>query len=244
VLGAFLKAAVATTLIATAGLAQTPPLPQHREVKWVRDSEEYATLVRMVYRSASRAVESLARQVPRGRAWAVVLDVDETALDNTVYEMDRRTYNQPHTEPAFAAYIARRQAAAVPGVQDFIAAVRRLGGRVVYNTNRLEPTREGTRANLAAHGLWTDQDRLCLMVPGDTAYTKAARRAEVASGTGRCGFGEPAQILVFVGDAMGDFPGTGEADPDSGNDAAFGSRYFVLPNPMYGSWERTVTRRP
>jgi acid phosphatase len=223
--------------------AQSPELPEHREVKWVRDSEEYATIARMIYRAATRAVEASAGQLPRGRPWAVVLDADETALDNTVYEMERRAYGQPHSEPVFAAYIARRQAAAVPGAREFIAAVRRLGGRVAYVTNRLEATREDTRANLAALGLWAEGDRLCLMVPAESSYTKAARRSEVASGAGRCGFGEPVSILVFVGDALGDFPRAGESDPDAGNDEAFGRRFFIMPNPMYGSWERAVTRR-
>ena len=46
-----------------------------------------------------------------------------------------------------------------------------------------------------------------------------------------------------MGDQMGDFPAAGESDPDAGNDAAFGVRYFLLPNPMYGAWVSRRTRR-
>ena len=223
--------------------AQTPAPEQGREVKYVRDSEEYAAIARWVYRAAQQSVEAQVRALPRGRAWAVALDVDETALDNTAYELERRAYLQPHDEAVFAAWIARRESGAVPGVVEFIAAVRRLGGRVAWITNRLEPTRQNTQANLERVGLWNANDRLCLMNPADTAYTKQARRREVATGSGACGWGEPATVLAFVGDQLGDIPRAGEMDQDAGRDEAFGVRYFLLPNPMYGSWERMVTRR-
>jgi 5'-nucleotidase (lipoprotein e(P4) family) len=241
------SSAVAAILIALAAAPAAPAAAQSpellaREVKWVRDSEEYATLARQTYRMAARAVTAAVRDLPRGRGWAVVLDVDETALDNTAYELERRAYRVPHDEAVFAAWIARREAAVVPGAAEFVAEVRRLGGRVAWITNRLEPTREDTRANLALRDLWRDGDRLCLAT-GDTAYTKGARRIELTRGAGACAWtGEPVTIVAFVGDALGDFPRAGETDPDAGNDAAFGARFFLLPNPMYGSWERRVTR--
>jgi 5'-nucleotidase (lipoprotein e(P4) family) len=214
----------------------------YREVKYVRDSEEYATITRATYRAAARAVEAASTRVARGQPWAVMLDVDETTLDNTGYEMERRVYQQPHDETVFAAWIARRESGVVPGVQDFIAAVRRLGGRVAWNTNRLAAESTDTRANLERWGLWNPGDRLCLLT-ADTAYTKAARRAEVVNGTGACSWNERVSVLAFVGDQLGDFPQRGESDADAGRDEAFGVRYFLLPNPMYGAWERRVTRR-
>jgi predicted secreted acid phosphatase len=42
---------------------------------------------------------------------------------------------------------------------------------------------------------------------------------------------------------MGDFPSAGESDPDAGKKDAFGRRYFILPNPMYGQWTSRVTRQ-
>jgi 5'-nucleotidase (lipoprotein e(P4) family) len=234
--------------LALAQAAPPPPIVQHsREVRWFRDSEEYATQARMIYRQAARAVEAAVRQLPRGQAqpaWAVVLDVDETALDNSVYQLDRAAYGVPFDTASWNAFVNRRQSPAVPGAVEFVAAVRRLGGRVAWITNRAEAVRAATQANLASAGLWHDGDRLCLL-SADPAYTKGARRAEVASGSGACAWeGQRVTIVAFVGDAMGDFPAAGEGDADAGNDAAFGVRYFLLANPMYGSWERRPTRRP
>ncbi len=232
-------AALCTALLPAAGLAQG----SHLAVKWVRDSEEYATITRQIYRQAGRAVEAAARQVPRGRPWAVVLDVDETALDNSVYQLERAAYDLPFEAASWNAWTMRAEAGVVPGVQEFIAAARRLGGRVAWITNRAAVSTDVTRANLERFGLYDAADRLCLLT-ADTAYTKAVRRREVATGAGACGWaGERVTVLVFVGDQLGDFPAAGEDDPDAGADAAFGTRYFLLPDPMYGSWERRVTRR-
>lgn len=222
----------------------TPPeLEGGLEIKWMRDSEEYATLTREVYRLAERAVTDAARRQPRGRPWAVVVDVDETTLDNSAYQLERLAYRVPFDSASWNAFDRRSQSGVVPGVADFIAAVRRLGGHVAWITDRWESVREPTRANLARHGLWQDDDRLCLLT-GEPQYTKATRRAEVAGGTGRCAWeGTPLTILAFFGDQMSDFPAAGESDPDAGSDAAFGARYFILPNAMYGRWTTRVTRR-
>ena len=50
------------------------------------------------------------------------------------------------------------------------------------------------------------------------------------------------QVVVFVGDQLGDFPAASEQIPQTGTDSAFGRVSFLLPNSMYGAWERSVTR--
>jgi predicted secreted acid phosphatase len=61
---------------------------QHLGIKYMRDSEEYATLARQVYRLAEEAVTRLARD-NASRPWTVVLDIDETTLDNSTYQLER-----------------------------------------------------------------------------------------------------------------------------------------------------------
>lgn len=220
------------------------PAPTSLDVKYVRDSEEYATLTRQVYRAAAAAVARARDTLPRRPAWAVVLDVDETALDNSAYQLERQAYGLPFDLASWNAWVRRREAGTVPGAGEFVAGVRAAGGRVAWITNRDETVRDATRANLVSQGLWDDGDRLCLRDRADSTYVKARRRAEVASGEGRCAWeGELAAVLAYVGDQLGDFPAAGEPLPGAGEDALFGSRYFLLPNPMYGSWVSGVTRR-
>ena len=223
--------------------ATIPELQGGLEVKWVRDSEEYAALTRMVYRVGTRAVADAARRVPRGRAWAVVLDVDETALDNSVYQLTRLTYRLAYDTASWNDFVRRQESGVVPGVVEFVAAVRQLGGRVAWISNRLESVRQATQANMAARGLWGADDRLCL-ANNDPQYTKTARRAELLSGSGACGWpGQPVEVLAWFGDNIQDFPQAGEPDADAGKDTAFGTRYFMIPNPLYGGWVTRVTRR-
>jgi 5'-nucleotidase (lipoprotein e(P4) family) len=223
-------------------VAQSPAALHGLHVKYVRDSEEYATLTRMIYRTALSALQTAREQSGDTTSWVVSVDVDETGLDNSAYELERETYWVPFASENWNSFVARRESGAVPGAVEFVQAIRAAGGRVAWITNRDEVTREDTRENLRRVGLWQDTDRLCLRT--DSEYTKAVRRREVLTGEGRCSWdGRPVRILAFIGDALGDFPADGEDIPDAGDDAAFGTRFFMIPNPMYGQWTRRVTRR-
>jgi acid phosphatase len=206
----------------------------------VRDSEEYAVLARQVYRLAGLAVERYVSGT-HDESWAVVLDIDETALDNSTYQLERAAYGLIFDEPSWRAWVNRREAAAVPGVLDFVTTVRRAGGHVAWITNRDVAVLEATRANLDLLGLWTDDDRLCAQKTSQP--TKVVRRHEVVSGSGDCSWaGAPRHIVAFVGDQLGDFPEPAERIPGAGSDEAFGLICFLIPNPMYGSWTTAVTR--
>ncbi|MBI4421059.1 MAG: hypothetical protein HY560_09560 [Gemmatimonadetes bacterium] len=233
---------LAALAIPRMGRAQVSASPAHLEIKYVRDSEEYWTLAQQVYRAAKDAVQRAREGLPRGAIWGVVLDVDETTLDNSVYQLDRSAYGGVFDSASWNAWVRRQEAPPVPGAVEFIRALRVAGGRVAYVSNRAESTREATRANLAAVGLWQDGDRLCLQ-PEDRAYTKAVRWGEVRGGRGRCGWeNQPLTVVAYVGDQMGDFPAAGEEGEGSGGLPAFGARYFLLPQPMYGAWTERVTR--
>jgi 5'-nucleotidase (lipoprotein e(P4) family) len=209
-------------------------------IKYMRDSEGYATLARQVYRLAGEAVTRGA-SAAQARNWAVVLDIDETALDNSTYELERAAYGLPFDEASWSAWVERRQAPAVPGAVDVINTVRRAGGHVGWITNRDASLAEATRANLAAAGLWADDDRLCAQKT--TQDAKAGRRRELVTGTGPCAWpGTPTRVVVFVGDQFGDFPDASEQIPQTGTDEAFGHTCFLMPNSMYGPWTTRVTR--
>ncbi len=242
----FARSLLLIALLVPAGRAsaQAPADPTNKQVKYVRDSEEYAVLTRQVYRQALVALTTAVRErtARTSGPWAVALDIDETVLDNSTYELDRASYGLTFEKNSWNAWVDRAEAGLVPGVVEFISGVRRLGGHVVYISNRDETGRPATIANLQRSSLWTDQDRLCLAT--DSTYTKKVRRSEVTEGKTPCGWpGAPTPVLVYVGDQMGDFPAAGESDVDAGKDDAFGRRFFLLPNPMYGSWTTRVTRK-
>jgi 5'-nucleotidase (lipoprotein e(P4) family) len=223
--------------------AQQPALlPQNLGIKYMRDSQEYATLARQVYRTAELAVRTAAQGLQKG-AWVVSLDIDETALDNSAYQLEREAYRLPFDVVSFNAWVMRRQAAAVPGVAEFAQTVHQLGGKIAWISNRDAQTLEATRANLTALQLWSDQDRLCLQAQTTPRPPKRTRRSEVLAGQGECSWpGTKMRFIAFVGDQMGDFPEADEGIPGTGTDLAFGRTCFLLPQAMYGDWVTRVTR--
>jgi 5'-nucleotidase (lipoprotein e(P4) family) len=218
---------------------QRPAATRGFEIKYVRDSEEYAALARQVYRLAAETVDRVRADL--SVPWAVVMDIDETTLDNSTYQLERAAYALPFENDSWNAWVRRGEAPAVPGVKAFIDRVRGGGGHVAWITNRDAIVADATRANLAAAGLWNDDDRLCSLKPD---YQKSQRRHEVVTGTGECAWpGTSMRVLAFLGDQLGDFPEASEMIPGTGTDDAFGRSCFLLPNPMYGDWTSRVTRK-
>jgi 5'-nucleotidase (lipoprotein e(P4) family) len=212
------------------------------QIKYVRDSAEYAVLMEQIYRVATAAVERARQVLPAGATWAVVLDIDETVLDNSVYQLERGAYGLGSDGGSWSAWVEWAQAPTVPGVSGFLAAVRSAGGRIAFITNRSEATRTATLRNLTSVGVWREGDLLCPKQPG-AGPSKAGRRAELRGGNGPCAWpGKPATVLAYLGDQIGDFPAASE-EPGTNWPEAFGVRYFLLPDPMYGDWTSQITRQ-
>jgi acid phosphatase len=237
-----------------------------RAALWIRNSSEYRAAGETIYRAALAALRrgladpewtaeptqsgDLSRLPP-----AVVMDVDETVLDNS--EAEVRLLLRGTCFEAFPAswdaWVAERSAPAVPGAAEFIRAARAMTDaegrpvRVFLVTNRECQRRAGnedpcpqqadTAANLAALGLGTatlDEDLLFRGERPDWDGEKLSRRREIARGY---------RIVLNVGDDLADFlpdvRRAGIAARDRArcaSDAFWGERWFILPNPVYGSW--------
>src|SRR5215211_6898345 len=85
-----------------ATVTPTPAAPRRvpNEIRWVRTSAEYQALARQAYRAAGERLPELARGAPGG-AWAVVLDADETVLDNSAYQRRRALLDSGYTDPSW-----------------------------------------------------------------------------------------------------------------------------------------------
>ncbi len=237
-----------------------------RATLWVRNSSEFRAAGEVIYRAARDAL-AMGLADP---AWtaepsqagdlsalppAVVMDIDETVLDNSEPQAEMMLKGTCFDEfPAtWDAWLAKRSAPAVPGAAEFIHAAHSMKDpsgrpvRVFFITNRECARREGidsdcpqqddTAANLAALGLGSPTLADDLMLKGEQPHwesEKLARREAVAAGH---------RIVLNVGDDLADFlPGVRRATV-AGRDAArcaredwWGRRWFLLPNPMYGSW--------
>ena len=207
------------------------PLPN--DVRWFRNSAEYRALAQEVYSSAAARLPGLSNGLAAS-SWAVILDADETILDNSEYQRRRAVLDSGFTEDSWAQWVNERAAVAVPGALDFTKFVHAIGGRVIIVTNRSLDACDATRANLAAIGVIPD---MVLCQPKGES-NKNPRFQRVQDGTAEQSI--PAlKVVAWVGDNIQDFPNLTQAvRGDSVALAAFGRKYFVLPNPMYGSWQQ------
>src|SRR5687768_1290810 len=176
---------------ATATAPATRRLPN--DVRWVRGSAEYRALALQTYRAAGERLPELARGLAAG-AWGVILDADETVLDNSEYQRRRALLDSAYTEPTWNAWVRERAAGAVPGAVDFTRRVRALGGRVAIVTNRAEAVCEDTRQNLRDVGV--DADVVLCQAPGPS--DKNPRFQRVQQGTAAPGVG-PLAVVAWVG---------------------------------------------
>ena len=215
--------------------AQPSPAPAEPDsIKWVRSAAEYRAATLQTYRLATAQVETDAAGRAAG-SWAVVLDADETIISNLTYQAERAKAGLPYSTESWAVWVKRREATPIPGAAAFLARVRALGGKIAVVTNRLGSECDDTIAVFTAHALVYDA-MLCR--PNGTPSDKNPRFEQVRTGTAP-GIGAPVTVVAFVGDNIQDFPALAQSVKDQGDAgfADFGVRFWVLPNPMYGSWQ-------
>ena len=155
-------------------------------------------------------------------------------IDNSPYEIERIEQRLPFNSASWHEWTKKRAAVPLPGAAAFLARVHELGGKIAIVTNRAASECPDTEANFRAEKLPFD---VMLCKPAGGPSDKNPRFEAVAHGMTPAGL-PPLTIVAFLGDNIFDFPGLSQAIAQQGDDAfaQFGKEFFVLPNPMYGSW--------
>jgi 5'-nucleotidase (lipoprotein e(P4) family) len=172
------------------------------------------------------------RKMPR----AVVVDVDETVLDNSPAQAVQVKNRLPFIQEKWTEWILMRRAKAIPGAVDFLNYANKKGVRVFYVSNRIEVEKQATIDNLKALG-FPDVSGETLLIK-TTESSKKARRTQISA---------KYRIALLVGDNLDDFSEVFEKKPinerfaevDKTRDV-WGKRFIVLPNAMYGTWENAL----
>ncbi|MCP1468488.1 5'-nucleotidase (lipoprotein e(P4) family) [Sphingobium sp. OAS761] len=179
--------------------------------------------------------------VPCGeKPFAAIFDVDETVMLNLGFEYHDATTGKGYDAADWDAWERTGEGAVVPvpGADGGIAALRKMGVTVVFNTNRSTANADATARAIAAAGLGAAVHGQTLFLNGDDAMGshKDGRRATIASRY--C-------VIAMGGDQLGDFSdlfNAGQAVPARraatmrpAVAAMWGKGWFILPNPVYGS---------
>jgi acid phosphatase len=168
---------------------------------------------------------------------AVILDVDETVLDNSFYEARLIELGLEYASDTWKEWCNEAAATPVPGALEFTRYAADRGVTVFYVTNRRHVLEEATKRNLQELGFYLDSEMDTLQTRGekpDWGSDKRSRRREIAARY---------RILLLIGDNLGDFVSGAETSIEERNALGenyseyWGTRWIVLPNPQYGSWE-------
>jgi acid phosphatase len=172
---------------------------------------------------------------------AIIVDVDETVLDNSGHTARMIRARQGFTPDSWRAWVREASAPAVPGAVEYLQAAAARGITVFYVTNRHHDLEEDTRRNLAAVG--------CPVETGtDVLLTRQEDPLWGRDKTSRRDFiGARYRVVQMVGDDLGDFVPLPEIVDDEErvelgdrHKDRWGSAWFMIPNPMYGSWEQAL----
>ena len=231
------------------------PLPLSPSVKWLTTSKEYQFLTQEIYQQASSTLKQLS---PKKDSWVVVMDVDETILDNSPYQVSLDKTGASYIPETWENWVKQASAGLVPGTAAFIQTVLDKGGKLALITNREKEVESYTWQNLRALGLPLTPSNTCLLgkaeadkraIDGKAMINdKDLRRQQVEMGNAPCyrpqtpstsmqQWSRSQQILMHVGDNIKDFPSMTQEDADIADVLLQQPRTFILlPNPMYGSW--------
>ena len=107
-------------------------------LNWMQDSGEYQALTYQAYNAAKVAFDHA--KVTKGKKKAVVVDLDETMLDNSLYAGWQVKNNKPFDGKDWTRWVEARQSRAIPGAVEFNNYVNSHNGKMFYVTNRKDST--------------------------------------------------------------------------------------------------------
>ena len=221
-------------------------------VLWMQSALEYEATTVQAYRLArlkldaalkdpswTAAIEQPAHAVTLKPA--VILDIDETVLDNSYYQARMVRDGTTFSDDTWDRWCEEARATAIPGAREFAQYAAGRGVTVFYLSNRRASVEQATRANLAGEGFPIAEGLDTVLLRGErsewAASAKGPRRAHVA---------RDFRILLLIGDDLGDFVADASGTPEARRARTashadwWGERWIMLPNPSYGSWERAI----
>ena len=198
------------------------------------------------FRSAKQALDNaladsswsaLPGQIVHGKRPAIIVDVDETVLDNTAYEA-RMILDGTKYPEGWVSWGKEAAATEVPGAKDFLNYAASKDVTIFYVTNRVVELKEATKKNLTKLGIPWDKTKDTVLMRGENNWgsDKGPRRTLV---------GNEYRVLLMIGDNLGDFVDAKDNNLNPSNrknivsDYAdyWGVQWFMLQNIAYGDWE-------
>ena len=237
-----------------------------RALKWVRRSAEFPLIAEYLFAQASKRVDEIAVEEGDAGDWVVSVDLDETVLDNSLGQLENEYLGLGFVPERWARWQQRGAAEAIPGAISFMNHVLARGGKIAAITNRNANAEAATRANLIDLGLDYDPRTVCILgrrheldrqehnaqeweKHGYNNDKDRRRRlvregkaancwADDPDGSAKAAWNRPLRFVLWLADNVHDLPLVSQESARLHGTAPleFGKDYFILPNPLYGSW--------
>ena len=199
-------------------------------------SAEAYWLYRQGYMHAKAKLAANLQEAPADRPKAVIVDIDETVLDNSAYQVTAIKRGKTFDQASWREWTDKAAATAAPGAVEFLLQARDWGCEVFYITNRDIREKASTLKNLGALGFPFADERHLLLMEGTSDKTERRERVRATH-----------HVALLVGDQLRDFDERfKERGARDGKDAveamadSLAKRFILLPNAMYGTWRDAI----
>ena len=202
---------------------------------WYQNSAEVKALYLQGYNIATTRMKELLK-IPTEKPYSIVLDLDETVLDNSPYQVQNVKDGTAFNPENWDKWVQKAEAKPVAGAKEFLQFCDKNKVQIYYISDRTDAQVDATIKNLEAQGIPV-QGRDHIMLKKDSDKTKEGRREEVRKHT---------NLVMLFGDNLVDFidfSKTSVSDREKQLEEVkneFGEKFIMFPNPMYGSWESAI----
>jgi 5'-nucleotidase (lipoprotein e(P4) family) len=167
---------------------------------------------------------------------AVVMDIDETLLNNSPFEGKMILSGISYTPAGWKEWLNKCSAEPLPGCLEFLNYAKSKKVEIFYISNRSVSEMDSTLKNFTKfHFPCADKEHM--LFKADKDPSKESRRRHLIDIN--------YEIVLLCGDNLGDVSAAfdnrlldAKMDSVDKYKAEFGKRFMIIPNPMYGDWDK------
>ena len=116
------------------------------DVKWVTKSKEYKILCEQIYFNAWKSIK---KEVKNSKEAVIIMDLDETVLDNSKYQIELFKKSEKYNPKSWNRWVEKEEADLVPGAKKFILKFKdKDSSKIIFLSNRDNSTLISTKRNM------------------------------------------------------------------------------------------------
>ena len=227
-----------------------------QDYAWVDLAAEYDGMTIQVYNTAMNQLDDrinstdsalfnskrkIDKTSKKSSKTAIVVDLDETIISSI--ELQKQFHaNGKFNDDMLVKWMMQSRSSAISGALEFLQKAAKKGVTIFYVSNRRRTLETATRLNLKNLGF-------PLLDDIDTVLMRYEQKDWSSDKTSRWLFiEENYRIIMQFGDSLNDFIYAKKMSPAENDQAVknyqeyWGDKWFLLPNPLYGHWEKMLEK--